>query len=373
MHSHSAVCNTRHGRIAAVLALLSVLVSPLWAARAMKPLEMKQRYYEVLGVLASGDLDRALAELTEFEQAAVGEQNSWRYVDNLWKAKLHVIRDLLANESPDLLRSIIVLHHDAYFSYGQMGRMYLAQHSRTMASELARVYAERAAAPAAQAFSGRILTSFGVYLWSPSNVGGSAELFFQAYLVDPSNSLAVRGLATAWERNGDYEKAIEYLEKALVIEPGDPELGLRLALCHLRHPEGHHEQAREKLKRLTTPSNPVWVRSVAIQELARARLAEGDRTGAESLLRLGLADLPGDQQISLQLASILDGEHRRSEALSVLDGIEIFGWERQSARQTYDFWEPPDPEAVRSEARQGLSEGYAALSRALAAEAEAES
>ena len=332
----------------------------------MKPLEIQQRYAQVLGVLATGDLDQALADLLQLESTAVGDQQAWRYVDNLWRAKLRVIRDLLDGRNLDLLMPIIVLHHDAYFRYSEMDRRHLAQHSRTMSTELAEILAERSGTPAAISFAGRTLTSFAAYLWSPSNIGLSADLFYRASVVDPSNELALQGLAAAWERSGNYEKAIEVLTQALRQRPDDPELSLRLALCDLRYPEGAHEEALAQLASLTRVQDPKWVRSVAYQELARAQLASDGPSDAAATLREGLQNLPGDQQLSLQLASILDGQRRRSEAMAILDAIDIRGWERESARQTYDFWEPPDLVEVRTGLRREMETGLAPLAAGLA-------
>ena len=248
----------------------SLTASPALAAKEMRPLEIKQRYTQVLGILAAGDFDRAVTDLVQFEQAAVGDQQPWRYVDTLWKSKLHVIRDLLAGHDVDLLMPIIVLHHDAYFRYSEMGRRHLAQHSRTMSVELADILAERSGTPAAKSFAGWTLVSFAAYLWSPSNIGLSADLFYRAHLLDPGNELALAGLAAAWERSGGYEKAIETLTKALRLRGADPELLLRLALCNLRDPKGAHEQALAQLSSLTRAEAPGWIRSVAYQELARA-------------------------------------------------------------------------------------------------------
>ena len=47
--------------------LMGPLASTAWAAKTMKPLELKQRYLQVLGVLATGDLDQALVDLTKLE------------------------------------------------------------------------------------------------------------------------------------------------------------------------------------------------------------------------------------------------------------------------------------------------------------------
>lgn len=343
------------------LTLLPTIASPLLAARAMRPLEIKQRYVQVLGVLAAGDLDQATDDLVDLETAAIGDKQPWRYIDDLWKAKLHVIRDLLATQSLDLLMPVIMLHHDAYFRYSKAGQRYLAQHSRIMAAELAEIYAERAGTAVAGVFAGWTLTSFAAYLWSPSNIGVSAELFYRASLVDPGNELALQGVAAAWERSGSYEKAIASLRTALRQRPDDPELRLRLALCHLRYPEGMHEQALAQLSALPGSEAPAWIRSVAYQELARAQLAGAEPGEAEATLRRGLRELPGDQQLSLQLASILDNQRRRGEAMAVLDAIEIGGWESESARQTYDFWEPLDLAEIRSELRQEMADGFAAL------------
>lgn len=338
-----------------------LMTSPVLAARAMKPLEIKQRYTQVLEVLATGALDQALADLVGFELAAVGDQQAWRYVDNLWRSKLHVIRDLLATQDAGLLLPIIVLHHDAYFRYAEMDRNYLAQHSRTMAAELAEILAQRSTAPGANSFAGWTLTSFAAYLWSPSNIGESAGLFYRASLLDPGNELASQGLAAAWERSGSYEKAIASLTTALKLRPDDPELLLRLSLCHLRYPDGSYEKALTQLSSLTRSEAPAWIRSVASQELARAQLAGDDASTAEATLREGLQELPGDQQLSLQLASILDGQRRRSEAMAVLEAIEIYGWDRESARQTYDFWEPPDISEIRAELHREMEAGVEIL------------
>jgi len=352
--------------LTACLLLTAGWSTPALAARAMKPLEIKQTYAQVLGVLASGDLDRALTELVALEQKAVGDQQVWRYVDNLWRLKLGVIRDLATDHPLELLMPIIVLHHDAYFRYKELGKRYLAQHSRTMAAELADLYADRAGTGAAGAFAGWTLTSFATYLWSPTNIRSSADLFYRTHLLDPGNSLALRGLAVAYERNGEYEKAMEYLQRALVLEPKDPELLLRLALCHLRNEREIPQRTLALLSSLTDPGDPQWVRSVAYQELARARLTLGDSAGAEALLREGLAAIPGDQQLSLQLASILDGQRRRSEAIATLDAIQINGWEKDSPRQMYDFWGPPDMDAVRAALREEMQGGLVALSASLA-------
>jgi tetratricopeptide (TPR) repeat protein len=350
-------------RLGVLLLVLGAL--PASAAKGIEPLEFKQRYQAVLEILAAGDLDRALSDLTEIERQTVGEEQTWRHLDRLWRLKLQVIRDLLVDHSPDLLRPIIVLHHDAYFRYSEAERPYLAQHSRTMSGELAEVYAERAGTASAGAFAGWLLSSLAATLWSPSNVGGSADLFYRTYMVDPGNPTALRGLAVAYERAGDYDKAIEYLMLALRQEPRDPELLLRLSLCQLRRDETMAETVGPVLATLSREGKPDWIRSVAYQELGRLHVTAGEVEAAARLLREGLEALPGDQQLSLQLAAILDRQRRRSESLATLDAIRIDGWERDSSRLIYDFWSPPDLAGVREELRQEMQKGLAPLATAL--------
>lgn len=362
---------SRRTRVASIVVglwvglLLSSLGAAPAGAKAMKPLEIKQRYTSVLGALAAGNFEQALADLMELERHAVGDERPWRYVDTLWRSKLQVIRDLLGEPTVDLLMPIIVLHHDAYFLYAEEERIYLAQHSRKMASELAEVYASRSATPAAGSFAGWALTSFASYLWSPSNIGMSAELFYRAHQSDPANRLAMAGMAAAWERSGAYGKAIETLNTALQRQPEDPELALRLALCHLRWADGSQPRALSTLVGLTESPAPAWIRSVAFQELARFRLATDGPGVAEATLRDGLAQLPGDQQLSLQLAAVLESERRRGEAMKVLEEIEVLGWERESARQTYDFWEPPDLAEERADMHRAAQAGLPTLAAAL--------
>ena len=183
--------------------------------------------------------------------------------------------------------------------------------------------------------------------------------------MDPGNRVALQGLAAAYERSGDYDKAIEYLMLALAQKPGDPEILLRLALCQLRQDQRVADAIKPSLSKLTEQGNPEWIRSVAFQELARVHLAAHEIEAAEALLRQGLKDLQGDQQLSLQLAAILDRQRRRSASHATLDAIRIDGWEAASPRRIYDFWAPPDFENVRAELRQEMQEGTAALAASL--------
>jgi tetratricopeptide (TPR) repeat protein len=335
-------------------------------ASTLKPAEVKARYREILGTLAKGDREAALVELVDFEREVVGdEEDAWRQIESFWKQKLGVIRDLLDSQTIELLRPIIMLHHDAYFEYVAMHRRYLANHSRVMATEMAEIYAERAGTPEARLFSGSTLTSFGATLWSPASVGSSVDLFYRAILVDPGNRLAVVGLSVAYEKIGDYEKAIEYLSRALLQDPESAEVQLRMALCQIRSDEESRLQAVANLQILTGGGSPDWIRSIAYHELARAHLLAQREDLAESVLREGISVQPTDQQLLVQLASLLDRQRRHAEVNRLLAAIEADEWRQISPRERYDVWEPQGIEAVRADLVAKMEAGLEPLSAGL--------
>lgn len=334
-------------------------------AKALKPAEVKVQYREILGTLANGDREVALVELVDFEREVVGDEDAWRQIEPFWKQKLAVIRDLLDSQPIELLRPVIMLHHDAYFEYLGLHRRYLANHSRVMATELAEIYAERAGTPEARLFSGSVLTSFGANLWSPASVGSSVDLFHRAYLVDPENRLAVVGLSVAYEKVGDYDKAIEYLSRALLLDPVSAEVRLRLALCQLRSARETSLQAMANLTALTGEGSPEWIRSIAYQELARAHLLAEREDLAEAVLWEGVGVLPTDQQLLVELASLLDRQRRHVESNRLLAAIEADEWRQVSPRERYDVWEPQGMEEVRANLHAEMRTGLEPLSASL--------
>lgn len=358
-------------RLAGVVALIALFgicssPEPATAAPMLNGIEVKAGYRQTLGVLAAGDLENAVADLVEFEQGVVGAQeDAWRYIDKFWRLKLNVIRDLLDSQPVDVLMPIIILHHDAYLEYSRRSRRHLAHHSRQMASELAEIYAQRADSQEARLFSGWVLTSIAANLWSLTSMGGGADLFYRAFLVDPGNEVALNGLAAAYERRGDYEKAIEYLQRALRIDPENSEAGLRLALCVIRLEPEPLQGTIADLRALTGETHPEWVRSVAHQELAKVWMRSDREAEAESLVRQGLGDRPGDQQLSLQLAAMLDRQRLRDQAIRTLDAIPDDGWHEDSPRLRYAAWKPTGMDEVRVGLREEMRQGVPALEAGL--------
>lgn len=316
-------------------------------SQKLGPNEIQSGYRQVLSILSTGDQEAALEALFELETAVVGDKQPWKRVEDFWRLKLRTLRELLDAESLALLKPVIMLHYEANQMYVERERPFLASHSRVMSVELAEIYADRSNSSAAREFSGWVMTSLGAMLWHPSSVISSADLFYRAQMVDPGNSIALMGLGAAYERKSNYEKSIEYLSRLLEMEPDDSVAALHLALCQVRSDVTLREEGLQTLRGLQGPEEQAWVRSIAYQEVARAQLADEAVEAAEATIREGREALPGDQQLALQLALVLEGKRRPREALGVIERIEPGEAESASPRLLYDVWEPTGMEEIR--------------------------
>jgi tetratricopeptide (TPR) repeat protein len=361
--------------IGALLVLAATALSsgrPALAA-ALKADDVQPGYRQVLAILAAGDAEQALEELFAFETGVLGELPRSGKVETFWRFKLRVIRDLAASQSFEVLVPIAVFHHDAYLLYRERRRPILAAHSRTMAGELAEVYASKAESHDANVFAGWMLTSFGSFHQQSRSVSTSIAVFRRALELDPANRAAIMGIAVSFERRADYERAIQALDRALRLDRQNAEARLRLALCTARQEESDKEAARVDLERVIAEGmGEPWVRSVAFQELARLRLEEEQTDLAEQIIRRGLAELPGDQQLAIQLAAILDAGRRPKEALKVLEGIETGDWNHVSPRQIYDRWPTDGLAEARDTMREMMVERLPLIADGLAAPPTAE-
>lgn len=335
------------------------------------PSEIQSRYRDVLSILATGDKDRALEALFVLETVVVGDEQPWKRVEDFWRLKLRTLREMLDADSLPLLMPVMMLHHDANQMYLERDRPFLAGHSRIMSVELSEIFADRANSGAAREFSGWVMTSLGAMLWYPTSVISSADLFYRAQMVDPSNPIALMGLGAAYERNANYGKAIEYLTRLLDLDPENSVAELHRALCQMRSDETLRELGLGTLRSLQRPEEPDWVRSIAYQEVARAQLSDDDVESAAATIRRGLKALPDDQQLAFQLALVLEKERRPKEALEVLGDIAPGDGQVPSPRLIYDVWEPADMQDIRDRLRSDAALGLPVLADRLAARAPA--
>lgn len=347
-----------------LLALVAPLL-PALAAASTTEAETRVGYRAVLEVLAGGDQKRALSELAAFELDALGDRPAPRDVERFWRSKLGLIRELLEASTPELLVPIIVLHHDAYSGYMEDGRFGLARHARLMASELAQIYSDRSTASDSGPAASRILTSLGGYLQEGWSLSAAQALFERAIELDPENETAHLGLAANFEKVGSYEEALPALDAALRLDRDNSEAWLRGALCLKR--TGDLERAESKLRDLVEERPDEWILSVAYQEIANIQLSQGDSERALAVLAEGLERMPGNQQLTIQRALLLDRAGKPIEAARLLEALQPTSAEGDTARYHYNRWPVAWMARTREAVRRAAELKRPALEQALAA------
>lgn len=339
--------------------VLAGVVSSTLAGAAVKPEAVRERYRSILAALASDGIGPALDRLSVLEEEAVGELPTQNRIVSFWKLKLGIVRELLESQPVDVLIPIIMLHHEAYVYYLERRNGVLAGHSRTMATELADIYADRAKNREASIVAGWVMTSFAAQLQEFRALKGSTAFYYRALKLDPSNRLARMNIAVNFEKVGEYYNAAKHFELLLESWPDNSEAArLRLINCRLRlldpqlmndYVVGEHERALEQLLDLARSDERTWIGAVAFQEAVRVleRLERVDES--EAIVREGIAAYPDDAQLKIQLISILERSRRRSEANALLDALKSSAPAAVSARQTYDTYPHAGLEPAREE------------------------
>ena len=318
-----------------------VLILAASVIEAAKPSEVFQAgYREVLELLSTGDVDRALEHLRKLEEKTLDGEMSQKAIERLWTLKLRVIRDLIDAESLDVLVPIIVFHHQAAVIYRAERQPILAVHSRQMVDELTEFYIQRAEGDGkARVFAGWVFTSLAGFAQEMRSFAASRTLFARALERDPANEFAMLSLGVTLEMHAKYPEAIAYYQRILERRPGNAEARLRLALCHIRARENdtfEYRPLREIAQVAQNPEAAAWVRSLAFQELASLHMKGERRAEAEAWLRRGLEALPEDQNQRIQLAALLERRGQRSEAQKLLAVIKATPEQGDSPRRRYD-------------------------------------
>jgi tetratricopeptide (TPR) repeat protein len=266
------------------------------------PEEIESSYRQILARWSSGDDERAPRELIAMETAALDEGQP-KSRKALVKAEQGVIHEV-GGVDLEALVPIAVLHHEAYrrlLESGETGsKALLLAHSRTMARDLVLLYWQQSGLEGAQMVASRLLTSLAGMLLKASQQLPAAEMFEQAVELDPSNSMALMGLAQIWEKNSDYDGAIRRLRQLLQGEAAD-EARLRLGLCRsaAAGPARGAQGPGRAVGNGTTPSCPWPMRSWP-GPWSIWKTGEAERPCA------GLERYKTEPRLRLQLAVLLD-------------------------------------------------------------------
>jgi Tetratricopeptide repeat len=323
-------------------------------------------YQETLQKLASGaSLGETAARLAEAEIAAIGQAggDSLGAVADVREAETRAAEQL-GRGDPESLLPLALLHAELYRTLRDRREYLLAESSLRTAASLAEQFARSAGADLAGSLAARLLVRLAADLLAGGVETASRDLLDRALALDPRSEAARLVLAAHLEKSGQYAQAADLLARLLEVRPESDEARLRLAINLAR--TGRTAEAREGLLRLLAAPGTSWIQEVADQELVRLCLREGKKEEALARAREGLSRFPGQPQLAIQLAAVLDreGDPAARDALAIVQPrAENAGG---SPRHRYTLW-PADAldEADRTLAQHTLLR-LPALARALA-------
>lgn len=271
------------------------------------------------------------------------------------------IADWLAAREPEALVPVMELHAALYRVYRDRRRFALVVHSRDRVEALAALYATHAKSTGAQVIAGRALASLAGYVQAANLPASSRRLYAQTLALDSTNEAAALGLASSYERYGDYPEAVATLQKLLAVRPGQVEARLRLAVNLFR--TGRNDQARRELDALLATPEGGWVRALAVQEAARHRIESGDVAGAVGLLEAEVARGEPEATTLVLLAHLYDRQGNPRRSIDLLEQVRPVVAAGPSSRKLYDSW----PDAALGSMRRDLAAATESRAALLAA------
>ncbi len=335
--------------------------APSRSREADRPAKREQRqirklaagYRQALAQLGTAQGAAARSALLKLESSVLTDGT----LEMLTSAQLAVAEELCDGDVESLI-PVLALHDDLYATYRQRSLYSLGFHAREVVELLAELYAKRGGTRGSHVVAARVLASLGGHLQAANLPSSSRRLYRRALDHDTQNLAALLGLATSYERYGDYSRAITILEDLAAAHPDSGEGLLRLAINLDRL--GVRTRARSLTERVIELEAASWVRSLAYQKLARILLETGSLDRAAELLQASLEKTPGQRGSIYLLAHIYDRQKLPYRSLELLDGIAAS--QAPSPRKIYDSW----PETSLHVIRRELSEA-AAVRRPLVA------
>ena len=310
-------------------------------------------YRQVLAALGQDDGSEARSALLDLESRVLTDGK----LVPLKSAQLRVAEEL-SGQDAECLVPMLDLHGELYSIYRQRSLFSLGSHSRAIIELVAELYAERGGSRGSRIVAARALASLAGYLQEANMPSSSRRLYQRALAHDGHNLAALLGLATSYERYGDYPRAISVLEDLVAAHPRSGEGLLRLAVNLDRFGSGL--RARQMVERAVEVEAPDWVRSLAVQMLARILMEIGNLERAAELLEQSRQELPEQQSSYFLLAHVYDRLRQPFASLELLDAVKES--RDPSPRKMYDSW----PEASLAAVRRDLSEAAAVRTTAIA-------
>jgi tetratricopeptide (TPR) repeat protein len=249
-----------------------------------------------LAAWAAGDQPAALAGLRRADEAAAAPRAS----ELLHTVKLGVARSL--RRQPGAVHAFVRLEERAYSAYAAELRPALAGAVRRLVPALIQETLGKRPSRDERETAAALLTSFAGALHTAGQERGAGELYLHALLLAPAEPAALTGLAAVHEKRGEYAAAMERLRQVVALDGTDREMRLRLAITRLRLGIGGGADEAERELRALAAAGDDWVRSLAVQELARRLLRRGEAAAAMGFLESAATDLPCDPSLQVQAA-----------------------------------------------------------------------
>lgn len=308
--------------------------------------QLAEGYRQAVDAANQGDGAATLSPLVDFESGALtgGLGNQ---LEVLRAAEL-MVAESLAEQDVECLVPILRLHEALYLAYRQRHLFSLAAHARDVVSLIADLYAKKGQSEGSRIVAARALVSLAGLLQDANLPTSSRALFLRALEHDPRSQAALIGLAVSFERYGDRQQTIFFLESLVEEYPNFGEGLVRLAINLQR--VGLRARALELLNRAIALNGPGWVRALAFQEIARQYMHTGQYQRMVELLERAVAEIPDQKSSWVLLAHAYDRMQLPSKAIALATDIGADARQQDSARKRYDSW----PETAFLSVREAL-------------------
>jgi len=266
----------------------------------------------------------------------------------------------LAESDPNTVLAVALFHRDMYRWYAARRRTVLASHSWQVATAIMDQAARAQEGLPVAGFREAVMLDQASDLAREGDMAGARRLLEHLVGIAPDNPQARLGLATLCERTGDPAGAVENLQALLENRPDHAEARLRLAINQTR--VGADRKAERQLHRLLAQQTPLWIRTLAYQELGRSLVERGKVNEGEQLLRAAVNEVPRNQRLQILHAHALDVQQRPWQAAEVVEALESRGGQQStSPRLMYAQWPDLDLERLRAVLSQARELGVRAL------------
>jgi tetratricopeptide (TPR) repeat protein len=305
-------------------------------------------YERSLGLLAEGQEAKARTDLFRQSVELVEKEGS-EGLKVLSQVQILNAKHL-AEILPEALLPVALLHHELYRYARRRNVALISTHARTTTLGLAELYVEKSKSASAKNHGADLFASIGGALLEAELFRFSERLFLRALELEDAHPMSLLGLGMSYEKIGEYEGSIDFLNELVEAHPEVYHGRLRLAI-NLNRIHRRKAAARHLRQALKSPDR--WVKSLAYQELARLHLQSDELEEAQKLLRKGVQALPGEGRLYILLAFVLDAQQQSESARKVLEEMELkIDGGQASARHLYN----KGTEQLVDDLRRGLRE-----------------